>query len=73
MKAKLIYKLPKESDMYKRATSIEDLYSELWGFDQYLRGIEKYNTPDYSTTEDMIDGIREEFYEHFSNYLRNYN
>ena len=57
MKAKLIYNLPDEIDLFMLASKGLDLAMALFEIEQYLRGVDKYDTGD------DIEKIREEFYE----------
>ena len=56
MKATLKFDLPDEDNDHRRAVKALDLALALWGIDDYLRGIEKWERG-YD-----IEGIRAEFY-----------
>lgn len=57
MKATLRYNLPEEEKDFLRAAKALDLALTLWDIQQYLRGVDKWNTGD------DIEKIREKFYD----------
>lgn len=58
MKAKLIYTLPEEDDLFKRAVKSDKLCETLWDYSQYLRSQLKY-----SENPDTLDKARDKFHE----------
>jgi hypothetical protein len=59
MKAKLIFKLPEESEEYELHMSAGKLHSACWDFAQWLRGVCKHDDPKKYDAE----ACRAKFYE----------
>lgn len=61
MKAKLTFTLPEEQVEFDTAIQASATKSMLWDFAQQLRSWQKYHN-DFTSGNDALDKIREEFY-----------
>lgn len=69
MEAILKFELPDEQSEYDLVNKADDMYSLLWGFDQWLWSEIKYGSDKFTSDErDVLDKVREKLYEIFDDY-----
>lgn len=68
-KITITFDIPEEQSEYDISNSAMKFYISLWEYSQVLRDYTKYgyNTKDIKTAEEMVEALREKFYQTLEN------